>query len=92
LRRSLDALFAQDLPGCEIIVVNDGSTDGTHEYLTALAAERRIVYIHQQNMGPARARNAGIAAAKGEFLADLGYAVPVRSVHANDDGGEEIER
>jgi glycosyltransferase involved in cell wall biosynthesis len=65
----LDALFVQDFPDREIIVINDGSTDGTHEYLTALAAERRIVYIHQQNMGPARARNAGIAAAKGDYTA-----------------------
>jgi GT2 family glycosyltransferase len=62
-------LFAQDLPDREIIVVNDGSTDGTHELLKTLETERRIVYILQQNMGPAKARNTGIAAANGEFIA-----------------------
>jgi GT2 family glycosyltransferase len=69
LRRALDALFRQDFPDHEIIVINDGSTDGTHEYLCALAAEKRIVYIRQNNMGPAKARNAGIAAAKGDLIA-----------------------
>ena len=62
-------MFAQEFPDREIIVINDGSTDGTHVYLTALAADNHIVYINQQNLGPAKARNAGIAAAQGEYIA-----------------------
>jgi glycosyltransferase involved in cell wall biosynthesis len=53
----------------EIIVVDDGSTDGTKDYLEDLANRGRLQYIRQSNAGPARARNAGAALAKGKILA-----------------------
>jgi glycosyltransferase involved in cell wall biosynthesis len=53
----------------EVIVVNDGSTDATAEILTGFGARIRV--IDQPNCGPAAARNAGAAAAHGEYLAFL---------------------
>jgi len=53
----------------EVIVVNDGSTDATAEILTGFGARIRV--IDQPNRGPAAARNAGAAAAHGEYLAFL---------------------
>lgn len=62
----------QTLDDIEIIVVDDGSTDGTRDIVEALAAtDPRIRLICQSNQGVAAARNRGIAAASGEFLAPL---------------------
>jgi 2-polyprenyl-3-methyl-5-hydroxy-6-metoxy-1,4-benzoquinol methylase len=76
-------LSVRDLPGVErieVIVVDDGSTDGTREILRALAAEHpeRIRYIeHPRNMGKGAAVRTGIAACTGDLVvfhdADLEY-------------------
>lgn len=57
----------------EIIIVDDGSTDGTDQLADDLAARwpARVRVIHQANAGVCAARNAGIAAARGEILAML---------------------
>jgi glycosyltransferase involved in cell wall biosynthesis len=58
----------------EIVVVDDGSTDGTWEDVSALARDRsapRIVLHRQSNAGPSAARNAGARLASGEFIAFL---------------------
>lgn len=68
---TLDSVFAQTFRNFEIIVVNDGSPD-TLELETALEPYRtRITYFRQENQGPAGARNTGIRAARGEFVALL---------------------
>jgi glycosyltransferase involved in cell wall biosynthesis len=64
---ALDSALAQDHPALEVIVVDDGSTDGT----ARIAASRPVRLLSQPNQGPAAARNAGIAAARGEYLAIL---------------------
>jgi glycosyltransferase involved in cell wall biosynthesis len=67
---ALESIFAQRFQGgFEVIVVNDGSTDGTSAVLKTYGDRIRV--IDQQNAGVAAARNAGIRAAAGEYIALL---------------------
>jgi glycosyltransferase involved in cell wall biosynthesis len=68
---ALDSVFAQTFTDFEIILVNDGSPDT--EMLEHLIApyRDRIIYCKQENRGPAAARNTGIRAARGKYLAFL---------------------
>jgi GT2 family glycosyltransferase len=52
----------------EVIVISDGSTDGTDAYLEALRSTMQLRWLPQANKGPAAARNAGIQKATGEFI------------------------
>lgn len=70
LEKSLRAWERQDAaPGTfELVVVNDGSRDGTRELLDATSLSIPTRVLHRENGGLAAARNTGIAAARGEFL------------------------
>lgn len=69
LPAALDSLLAQSLREIEIIVVDDGSTDGSGAICDAYAQkDSRIRVIHQENRGICAARNAGLAQARGEFV------------------------
>ncbi|KAA3200085.1 glycosyltransferase family 2 protein, partial [Akkermansia sp. BIOML-A49] len=70
LQETLDSVYAQTFDKYEIIVVDDGSTDGTPEML-ARQNDPRLRVIRQQNAGVSAARNTGIAAAQGTFIAYL---------------------
>ena len=75
LQRVVQAIFDQisDLPSlCEIVVVDDGSSDGTGDWLDAHASAFGLTVIHQDNAGPARARNRGVEASTGEIVLFLG--------------------
>ena len=63
-------MFLSDLSDCEVILVDDGSTDGVSGALCDKIAEKseRIKVIHQENQGLGGARNTGIEAATGEYL------------------------
>ena len=73
LELALASVFAQNRPPGEVIVVDDGSTDETPALLaeTAKTAPVPLRVIRQDNRGAAAARNAGIAAARGDLLAFL---------------------
>ena len=66
LERALDGLAAQ-APSCdafEVVVVDDGSTDGTAAWLADLKFPFEIQVLRQENAGPAAARNRGVEAAR----------------------------
>ena len=67
IRDAVGGILSQDYPWLEIIVVDDGSTDGTKEIIEELQVDLR--YFRQSNQGPAAARNKGIIEATGEFVA-----------------------
>lgn len=70
LRRCLDSIISQTYKNLEIIVVNDNSTDNTDEVLKSLKRkDNRIVTLKNKGTGGNAARNTGIFAAKGEYIA-----------------------
>jgi glycosyltransferase involved in cell wall biosynthesis len=74
LRRAIDSALSQTDPLYELIVIDDGSSDGTWQELEALAGRAgapRVIIRRQENAGPSAARNAGARLATGEFLAFL---------------------
>lgn len=70
LGHALESVLAQTFRSWEAIVVDDGSTDSTRD-VAAQFSDPRIRYIYQGNRGLSAARNTGIRAAQGEFLAFL---------------------
>ncbi len=66
----LASIAAQTYRNLQVVIVDDGSTDGSAAIARdQVAADPRFDLISQQNMGPGAARNRGVAAATGEFLA-----------------------
>jgi glycosyltransferase involved in cell wall biosynthesis len=66
---AIKSVLDQDVDGAEIIIVDDGSTDGTFEYLESLSLPIKV--IRQKNGGVSNARNTGIDAALGSYIAFL---------------------
>lgn len=66
---AIESVLVQTYKNLEIIVVDDGSTDGTEKILEPY--RDRVVYIYQENQGPSAARNTGIRRANGQFIAFL---------------------
>ena len=70
LARAIESALSQLRPSDELIVVDDGSTDGTPDLLRSYT-DSRLRYIQQPNGGAGAARNRGAAEARGELLAFL---------------------
>ena len=69
LKEAIDSVLAQDYSGFELIVVDDGSTDDTPNVLSRYGDN--IKWLRQHNQGVSAARNRGIAAASGKYIAFL---------------------
>lgn len=69
IRDSVATVLGQDHRHLELIIVDDGSSDGTPELVEGL--DPRITVLRQKNAGPAAARNLGLQTAKGDFIAFL---------------------
>lgn len=68
LRPCLDSILSQTYIDWQLVLVDDGSTDGSGEVCDEYAADSRIEVLHVTNGGAARARNIGIDAARGEWI------------------------
>jgi len=72
IARTLDSILTSDYPLLEVIVVDDGSTDGTADQVrSVMARDPRVVLLRQPNTGKAHALNNGVAAAAGDFVVTL---------------------
>ena len=69
LRRTIDSALCQTYTDCEIVVVDDGSTDETKEIVHSY--RQPIRYLYQSNAGASAARNLALEHASGEFIAYL---------------------
>ena len=69
IKEAIDSVLNQSFQDFELIVVDDGSTDNTHEIVGAYGS--RVNYFKQENHGAAHARNSGVKVAKGEWVAFL---------------------
>ena len=94
LRRCVESLEAQTYPAMQLVLVDDGSTDGSLALCRALAAQYgNILVCRRANGGAAAARNTGLAAAEGayigfvdadDFVAPEMYAAMCRALREND--------
>jgi Glycosyl transferase family 2 len=69
IRQTLESVLAQRFTDYEILIVDDGSTDGTARILEEFGSKIRV--FHQVNRGPGAARNLGIQQAQGQYTAFL---------------------
>lgn len=65
---AIDSCLSQTYSNIEIIVIDDGSTDDTHNILTKYIDSKEINYIYQYNRGLSGARNTGLKIANGEYI------------------------
>ena len=69
--RAVDSVLAQTMDDLEVLVVDDGSADGTEAVVTGYDDPRVRSLAHERNRGVSAARNTGVAAARGDYVAFL---------------------
>lgn len=70
LEKAVMSILEQTFKNFELIVIDDGSCDGTDKLMSSFK-DKRITYVYQKNQGVARARNIGIKLSKGIYIAFL---------------------
>lgn len=68
LQEAIDSVLCQTVSDLELLVIDDGSTDGTRALVEAIS-DRRLSYVWQANAGQTSAKNHGIRLARGTFIA-----------------------
>lgn len=72
LKRSIPTIYEQKIENIEIVVVDDGSSDGSDEYLAHCARnDKKFVVLQSDGIGPGRARNLAIEHARADYIAFL---------------------
>lgn len=70
LSQAIESVLSQDLRDIELVLVDDGSTDGSGELCEEIAGrDARVIVEHRENGGPAAARNAGLERVSGDWIA-----------------------
>src|SRR5262245_21907442 len=79
---AIESILAQHFTNFELLLIDDGSTDGSLEVLRSYTADPRVRLLrNESNLGIPRTRNKGVALARGEYVAMLDsddYAYPTR--------------
>ena len=68
LREALDSVINQTYKNIEILIIDDGSTDGSEYICDEYSSDTRVTVIHQENGGLSKARNTGLDQIKGEYV------------------------
>jgi glycosyltransferase involved in cell wall biosynthesis len=95
VERAINCVLGQTYQNFELIVVDDGSEDGTDKLLANYSTNEKVKYIYQENKGVCSARNTGALKAKGVFLVFLDSDDTVEKYwledfHKLDDGAKNI--
>lgn len=71
LPQAVESVWIQGVDDLELLIVDDGSTDGTLNVIKDLSSRGNLRWIRQENAGPAAARNRGVKESRGEWIAFL---------------------
>jgi teichuronic acid biosynthesis glycosyltransferase TuaG len=71
IKETIESVEGQTFEDWEILLVDDGSNDGTREYLKSIECKNIRVFFQKENAGAAKARNKGIVEAEGKYIAFL---------------------
>ncbi len=68
VKRAIDSVLKQTSPNWELLIIDDGSNDGTKDVVKCYLTDVRITYVYQENKGVSVARNTGINLASGNYI------------------------
>jgi len=71
IRQAVDSVFAQTFDDFELIIIDDGSSDDSHEIIESYADNPKVITIYQQNKGLNVTNNIALRAARGEYIIRL---------------------